>query len=109
MSTNITVITSNESFAIEVVQAQLPVLVDFSASWCGPCRMFFPILETIANKYVGQVKVVKVDIDDCSEIAEQYNIRGVPTIILFKDGKEVAQKVGGLSETQLIDFLSNHL
>lgn len=108
MSANIKVVGS-DSFATEVLQSSLPVLVDFSATWCGPCRMLLPILEAAAKTYAGEIKFVKVDVDDSGDIAATYSIRGVPTLLFFKDGKVIATKVGALSSAQLIDFLNNHM
>lgn len=108
MSENIALV-NNDSFAVEVLQATLPVLVDFSATWCGPCRMLLPALEAAAQEYANKIKFVKVDIDESGEIASTYNVRGVPTLILFKSGKVAAVKVGAMTKPQLIDFLNNHL
>lgn len=108
MSDNIKLVSS-DTFATEVLQETLPVLVDFSATWCGPCRMLLPVLEAAAVEYANKIKFVKIDIDNSSDIASSYNVRGVPTLILFKGGKVVDIKVGALTKAQLVDFLANQM
>jgi thioredoxin 1 len=88
---------------------QQPVLVDFSASWCGPCRAMAPALESFANHRRNDLAVVKLDIDEAPNVAARYSIRSVPTLMLFKDGKAVAQQPGMMSETQLAQFVDQHL
>ncbi|AOM41625.1 thioredoxin TrxA [Xenorhabdus hominickii] len=85
------------------------VLVEFWAEWCGPCKMMAPILNEIASEYADQLTVAKLNIDDHSETAPKFGIRGIPTLILFKDGEKAAVKVGALSKTQLKEFLEPHL
>ncbi|MBD2780751.1 thioredoxin TrxA [Xenorhabdus sp. 42] len=85
------------------------VLVDFWAEWCGPCKMIAPILDEIASEYAGTLTVAKLNIDHHSETAPKFGVRGIPTMILFKDGEKVAVKVGALSKTQLKEFLEPHL
>lgn len=108
MSEHLTAVT-DQSFAKEVLQASTPVLVDFWAEWCGPCKMIAPTLETIAQEFSGKVKVAKVNVDENSATSAQYNIRGIPTLIIFKDGKVVATKTGALTKNQLADFINTNL
>jgi len=104
MSENI-VHVSDASFDADVLNADLPVLVDFWAEWCGPCKMIAPVLDEIASEYAGKLKVCKVDVDANPEIPPKFGIRGIPTLILFKDGSAEATKVGALSKSQLVDFI----
>ncbi|MBI6549530.1 thioredoxin TrxA [Xenorhabdus lircayensis] len=108
MSENITHLT-DAGFENDVLKAEGPVLVDFWAEWCGPCKMIAPILDEIAEEYAGKLTVVKLNVDDNTETAPKFGIRGIPTLILFKDGEKVATKVGALSKTQLKEFLEQHL
>lgn len=96
------------SFATEVLQSQKPVLVDFWAEWCGPCKMIGPILEQVAAELENKVKIVKVNVDDNQETSAQYGIRSIPNLILFNKGNVVASKVGALSKAQLLAFLEEH-
>ncbi len=89
------------NFEKEVLQSELPVLVDFYADWCGPCKMMAPIVEGLAQNYDGKVKVGKLNIDDEMEIAQQYRVMSIPTFILFKDGKAVETSVGAMSKDEL--------
>ncbi len=100
---------SDASFDAEVLNADLPVLVDFWAEWCGPCKMIAPVLEEIAGEYQGKLKVCKVDVDANPEIPPKFGIRGIPTLILFKDGSAEATKVGALSKSQLVEFINSAL
>ena len=104
MSENI-VTLSDASFDADVVNASGPVLVDFWAEWCGPCKMIAPILSEIAVEYADKVTVGKLNIDRNSETPPKFGIRGIPTLLLFKDGKVAATKVGALSKSQLVEFL----
>ena len=108
MSENITHV-SDADFQNEVLSSDVPVLVDFWAEWCGPCKMIAPVLEEVAENYEGKIKVVKVDVDANKEAAQKYGIRGIPTLMVFKGGNAHATKVGALSKTQLEEFVDNSL
>ncbi|MDN5849525.1 MAG: thioredoxin TrxA [Nitrococcus sp.] len=108
MSGNI-VHASDETFEQEVLKAAEPVLVDYWAEWCGPCKMIAPILEEVAEAYAGKLKVTKLNIDDNPETPPKYGIRGIPTLMLFKNGAVEATKVGALSKSQLTAFLDSNL
>lgn len=100
---------TDADFDAEVVQATVPVLVDFTATWCGPCRALAPIVEEIAGTYAGRVKVGKVDVDQCPQTATTYQIRGVPTLLVFKNGKVAAQSVGLIPKTKVAELLDKVL
>ena len=104
MSGNIVNVT-DDSFDQDVLNADTPVLVDYWAEWCGPCKMIAPILDELANEYAGKVKICKVDVDSNPETPAKFNVRGIPTLILFKDSNIEATKVGALSKTQLVEFI----
>ena len=100
---------TDDSFATDVLAAPGPVLVDFWAEWCGPCKMIGPALEELAGEFAGKLTVAKVNIDDNPTSPNTYGVRGIPTLILFKDGTVEAQKVGALSKSQLTAFLDSNL
>ena len=103
------VYTSDSSFEDDVINAQVPVLLDFWAEWCGPCKMIAPMLNEIAGEYQGKVTIAKLNIDENPNTPPRYGIRGIPTLLLFKNGTVEAQKVGALSKKQLTEFLDANL
>ena len=100
---------SDATFDEVVIASSVPVLVDYWAEWCGPCKMIAPILEEVDKDYAGKVQVAKLDVDSNQAVAAKYGIRGIPTLMLFKNGASVATKVGALSKSQLTAFLDSHL
>ena len=100
---------SDDSFEQEVLQAGVPVLVDYWADWCGPCKMISPILDEISQEYAGRIHVAKVNVDENQSTPAKYGVRGIPTLMLFKNGNIEATKVGALSRSQLISFIDNNL
>ena len=101
--------TSDADFEADVLTSDLPVLVDFWAEWCGPCKMIAPVLEEIARQYEGRLKVFKLDVDKNNETPVKFGVRGIPNLILFKDGEVVDSKVGALAKAQLADFIDENL
>ena len=100
---------SDDTFESEVLNSDVPVLVDYWAEWCGPCKVIAPVLEEIASEYDGKMKICKLDIDANEETPPKYGIRGIPTLMLFKNGAVEATKVGALSKSQLTAFLDSNI
>lgn len=100
---------SDASFDADVLKSGQPVLVDYWAAWCGPCKMIAPILEEVATEYAGRLTIAKLNVDENQGTAAKYGIRGIPTLMLFKDGQAAATKVGALSKSQLTAFLDGAL
>jgi thioredoxin 1 len=101
--------TSDDSFEQDVLQSAIPVLVDYWAEWCGPCKMIAPILDEVAKEYAGRIKVAKLNIDENQQTPPKYGIRGIPTLMLFKNGNVEATKVGALSKSQLTAFIDSNI
>jgi thioredoxin 1 len=104
-----TLTLSDASFDNDVLNSDVPVLVDFWAEWCGPCRMMEPTIDAIATDYNGRVRVGKLNVDDNGNIATRYGIRGIPTLLLFKSGRVVEQRVGAVGKTDVQKMLDTHL
>ena len=94
-------VLNNQNFETEVLKSEIPVLVDFFAEWCGPCKVMAPTLEQFATEQIGKVKVGKLDVDQVPELAEKYGVMGIPTLIAFKNGEEVSRKVGVVGKDEL--------
>ena len=100
---------SDASFEADVLKAGTPVLVDYWAEWCGPCKMIAPILDEVAGTYQGKLQIAKMNVDENREIPAKFGIRGIPTLMLFKDGELAATKVGAMSKAQLTAFIDQQL
>ena len=100
---------SDDSFETDVLSASTPVLVDFWAAWCGPCKMIAPVLDELAKEYGDKIKICKVDVDANKEAPAKFNIRGIPTLMMFKNGNAEGTKVGALSRAQLKEFIDSNL
>jgi thioredoxin 1 len=100
---------SDDTFESDVLKADTPVLVDYWAEWCGPCKAIAPVLDEVAKEYQGKLRVVKLNVDDNHEVPKKYSIKGIPTLMLFKNGNVEAQKVGALSKSQLTAFLDSNI
>lgn len=109
MAGNHLFVFTDQNFEAEVLKSEQPVLVDFWAEWCAPCRMVAPAVEHIANEYAGRAKVGKLNVDDNQGVASRYNIRGIPTLILFKNGQVHEQSVGAASKDAIAKLLDKHL
>jgi thioredoxin 1 len=108
MSEHIVHVT-DDSFATDVLGASQPVLVDYWAEWCGPCKMIAPVLSEVADEYASQLTVAKLNIDENQMTPPKYGIRGIPTLMIFKNGDVAATKVGALSKSQLVEFIESNL
>ncbi|MBE30146.1 MAG: thiol reductase thioredoxin [Acidiferrobacteraceae bacterium] len=108
MSDNI-IHVSDDSFEQEVLQSEMPVLIDYWAEWCGPCKMIAPVLDEVASEYADKIRVAKLNIDENPATPPKYGIRGIPTLMLFKNGEVEATKVGAVSKTQLTAFLDENI
>ncbi|MDQ3261764.1 MAG: thioredoxin TrxA [Burkholderiales bacterium] len=108
MSENIYKVT-DDSFQADVLNSDTPVLVDYWAEWCGPCKSIAPILDEVAKEYAGKIKVAKLNIDENQDTPRKYGVRGIPTLMLFKNGSVEAQKVGALSKSQLSAFIDSSI
>ncbi len=100
---------SDESFESDVLNADIPVLVDFWAPWCGPCKMIAPVLEDLAGAYDGKIKICKMDVDANKATPAKFNIRGIPTLTIFKNGNAESTKVGALTRAQLTEFIESNI
>ena len=108
MSDNLVHVT-DASFENDVLNSEVPALVDFWASWCGPCKMIAPIIDEISEEYGARLRVCKMDVDSNPETAVKFNVRGIPTLLIFKNGNIEATKVGAISKAQLVEFVDNCL
>ena len=109
MSSDLITHTSDASFNTDVIESGTPVLVDYWAEWCGPCKMIAPILDEVSKTYDGKLRVAKMNVDENRDIPAKFGIRGIPTLMLFKDGELAATKVGALSKAQLTAFIDSNL
>ena len=101
--------TTDANFESDVLKSSLPVLVDYWAEWCGPCKMIAPMLDEIASSYQGKLRIAKVNVDENAQLTQKYGIRSIPTLMLFKDGNVQAQKIGTLSKSQLAAFIETKI
>ena len=109
MSSELIKHVSDSSFESDVLQADKPVLVDYWAEWCGPCKMIAPILDEVSKDYDGRLQIAKLNVDENRDVPAKFGIRGIPTLMLFKDGQLAATKVGALSKAQLVTFIDQQL
>lgn len=109
MAGNETLTFNDGAFDTDVLQATVPVLVDFWAEWCGPCRQMTPTIDALASEYNGKVKVGKLNVDDNGQTAMRYNVRSIPTLLLFKDGKVVEQRVGAMGKGEVQKMIDAHV
>ncbi|MDT7836676.1 thioredoxin TrxA [Aquabacterium sp. OR-4] len=109
MSSELIKHTTDASFEADVLQSGTPVLVDYWAEWCGPCKMIAPILDEAAKEYGARLQVAKMNVDENREVPAKFGIRGIPTLMLFKDGQLAATKVGAMTKAQLTAFIEPHL
>ncbi len=100
---------TDETFEEEVIQSNIPVLVDYWAEWCGPCKMIAPILDSLTDEYAGKLKIAKLNIDDNQKTPQKFAVRGIPTLMIFKNGNVEATKVGALSRSELTAFIESNL
>jgi len=109
MAGNETLTFNDKAFDTDVLQAEVPVLVDFWAEWCGPCRQMTPTIDTLASEYTGKVKIGKLNVDDNGQTAMRYNVRSIPTLLLFKNGQVVEQRVGAMGKGEVQKMIDAHI